>query len=128
MDADDVFDVREVTITGVGGVRNTGILLIREQIFSPVKKGHVGSPGSFMRPRLRSVRMDRPFRKEGDVFDVEGLQSPQEIDLIRLRQRICHSQEDFAGFGDRPHGHIPDHDLLHVELAHLERDMLKNPW
>ena len=128
MNADDVFDVREVTITGVGGVRNTGILLIREQIFSPVKKGHVGSPGSFMRPRLRSVRMDRPFRKEGDVFDVEGLQSPQGFNFIGLRQRIRQRQEDFSGFCDRPQGHIPDNDLLHVELAHLERDLLKNPW
>ena len=59
MDADDVFDVREVAVAGIGRVRHTRILLIREEMFPPMKEGHVGSPSSFMRPRHRSVWMDR---------------------------------------------------------------------
>lgn len=128
MDADDVFDVREVAVAGIGRVWHARILLIREEMFPPVKKRHVGSPSSFMRPRLRTVRMDSLLRKECDVFDMEGLQSSQEFRLVRLRESVCQGQKDFSGFGDWPHGHIPDHNLLHVELAHLEWYSLKNPW
>ena len=43
MDADDVFDVREVPVAGVGGVRHARILSISEEIFSPMNERHVRS-------------------------------------------------------------------------------------
>ena len=81
-----------------------------------------------MRPRFRSVGVNGLLRKEGDVSDVEGLKSSQELFFVRLRESLSQSKKDLASFRLRIQSHISDHDLLHVELAHLERDVLKNPW
>ena len=50
MNADDVFDMREVSVTGIGSVGHTGILLICEDVFSPMQERHICAPSAFVRP------------------------------------------------------------------------------
>ena len=102
MDTDNVFNMREMPVTSICGVRHAWILLIREEVFSPMKERHISSVRPFMRPGLGAVRMNGLLGDEGDVFDMERHQSSVEFFLGRLRKRLCKSQENFSGFSDRP--------------------------